>query len=167
MASRILTFVSCTLYFSFLVIFTMIGLTSVIIGFVGLGLYIPTLINSNAYEKNTCFIIDHEYDTCHRQNDLSCYSIMWSVEYTASDSFIFSTITKIYETPKEALDILKDYKDKGNYTCYHHETQVTDVQWEEPSSPVPYLIMMIVGFSLTGIYLIVIGSIAIHRYRRK
>jgi hypothetical protein len=174
MASRILTCVSCTLYLSFLVTLTITGLTSIIIGFIGLGLYIPTFINSKAYTANTCLILDHEYDTCRQQNDDSqppCYSITWSVEYTISSStsehYTFSSITKFYDSSIEALDELKTFTDQTNHTCYSHNTHNTDVQWEEPKSPKPYLIMMIVGFSLTAMYFIVIGLVALYRYRRR
>lgn len=170
MASRILTFVSCTLYFTLLVILTAIGLTSIIIGFVGLGLYIPTFINYHAYSSNSCLVIDHEYDTCHLRDDI-CYSVMWSVEYGVSNRtyyrYIFSTITQFYDTPQEALDKLKLYTDKQNYTCYYHKTDVLDVKWDRPSSPRPYLIMMIIGFTLTGTYFIVIGFITIYRCTRR
>jgi hypothetical protein len=73
MASRVLTCVSCTLYFSFLVAFTAVGLTAIIIGFVGLGLYIPTSIIYNSLQTNTCLIIDHEYDTCNQDIAISRY----------------------------------------------------------------------------------------------
>jgi len=169
MASRILTVVSCTLYFSFLVILTAIGVTSIIIGFVGLGLYIPTLINYNAYSSNICYVVDHEYDTCHLTNDI-CYTVMWSVEYPitnqTSEGYIFSSITETYNTPLVALDRLQTYIDGDNYTCYYQKINVLDVKWDKPSSPKPYLIMMIVGFTLTGIYFIVIILIAIYRCTR-
>jgi len=174
MASRIVTCVSCTLYLCFLVTLTIIGLTSVTIGFIGLGLYVPTFINSKAYISNICSIIDHEYDTCRQQNDdsqIPCFSIMWSVEYTISNStyatYKFSTITELYDTSREALDALKIYKDRTNHTCYYHNIQNTNVQWDEPKSPKPYFIMMVVGFSLTGIYFIVIGFVALYRCRKR
>ena len=65
MASRILTFVSCTLYLSFLIIITVVGFTSIIIGFVGLGLYISSSLNFNSYNSTLCFVIDYDYDICH------------------------------------------------------------------------------------------------------
>lgn len=170
MASRILTCVSCTLYLTFLIILTAIGLTSIIVGFVGLGLYIPTLINYNSYSSNSCFVLDHEYDTCHLRNDI-CYSVMWSVEYTISNrtsqSYMFSTITQIYYSATEALDKLKTYKNNQNYTCYYHKKDSLDVQWNKPSSPRPYLIMMIIGFTLSGLYFIVIGFITVYRCTRR
>ena len=170
MASRILTCVSCILYFSFPVI----GLIAIVIGFIGLGLYIPIYINSTRYKINTCLIHNHEYDTCYQGKSLfqdSCYSIKWSVEYiisnSTSDRFIFSTITQIYRTSIEALDQLKIYKDKNAYTCYYHNIRTADVQWDRPISARPYLIMTIVGFSLTGIYLVVIGFIILYRWQRR
>jgi len=171
MASRILTFVSCTLYLSFLIIITVVGFTSIIIGFVGLGLYISSSLNFNSYNSTLCFVIDHDYDTCHQQNEDLCFLIMWSVEYTVpnsdvSDRYIFSTITKTYDTPQKALNDLDSYKDNGTYTSYYHRTHFEDVKWEQPSSPTPYLIMMIVGFALTLIYFVVITSLTIyHRFR--
>jgi hypothetical protein len=171
MASRILTCVSCTLYFSFFVTITAIGLTAIVIGLIGLGIYVPTLINYNSYSKSTCYIIDHDYDTCRRQNDISCYSVMWSVEYIvsnySSERCIFSTITHTYKTSEEALEEVRIYKDNYNYTCYYHNIYMTDVKWDAPSSPTPYLIMMTVGFALTGIYSVIIGVIALYRYRNQ
>jgi len=168
MASRILTCVSCTLYFFCLITLTTIGLTSIIVGFVGLGLYIPTLINYNTYITNVCSVIDREYTICEQQNNI-CYSVMWSVEYLVlnqtSESYIFSTITETYNTAVKALKDFRTYKENNSYTCYYPKDYVSDVQWNEPSSPTPYLIMMIVGFTLTGLYFIAIGIITIHRCR--
>jgi hypothetical protein len=173
MASRILTCVSCTLYFSFLVTLTAIGLISIVVGFIGLGLYIPTFINSKAYTSDTCSILDHDYDPCQQQNDTSdtsCYSVVWSVEYTilvsTSERHKFSTITQNYDTSVEALDNLRIYKVQTNHTCYYLNAHTTDVQWDEPKSPRPYLIMMTVGFGLAAIYFIVIGCVAVCRCRR-
>jgi hypothetical protein len=169
MASRILTIVSCTLYFVFLVILTAIGVTSIIIAFVGLGLYIPTLINYNTYSSNICYVIDHEYDTCHLTNSI-CYTVMWSVEYRITNQtferYIFSTITETYNTPVVALNKLQIYEDGDNYTCYYNTINVLNVKWDKPTSPKPYLIMMIIGFTLTGIYFIVIILITIYRCTR-
>jgi hypothetical protein len=171
MFSRISTVVSCILHFYFLVTITVIGLASIIIGFVGLGMYVPTLINYNSYNKNICYIMDHEYDICTRKNDVSCYSLMWYVEYTVtnqtSDRYMFSTITKFYETPVQALKDLRIYEDKNNYTCYYHQILLRNVQWDQPSSPRPYLIMMIIGFTLAGISFTVIGLITIYRCRNR
>jgi len=163
MASRILTFVSCTLYLFLLINFTIIGFASFIIGSVGVGLFVPKFITYQAYENSTCFIVDIEHDTCQD----SCYYIMWSVEYyitnITSSQYTFSTITQTYDTADVITDIISVYKVRSNHTCYYDKTQVLRVQWNEPSFPTPYLIMMTVGYSLTGIYLILI-AIFYYRY---
>jgi hypothetical protein len=170
MGGRILTLFSCTLYFSILFILTAIGLTSIIIAFVGLGLYIPTSINYNTYINTTCSVLSHEYHVCHQQSGL-CYSVKWSVEYPVlnqtSESYLFSNIKQVYDTPIEALNILTIYQDGNNYTCYYNKEEVLTVKWSKPESPGPYLIMMIVGFTLTGIYFIVIGFIVVFRCVRR
>lgn len=163
MASRILTFVSCTLYFFLLLNITIIGFASLIVGSVGVGLFIPTLVTYDSYQNNTCLIVDIEYDTC---GD-SCYYIMWSVEYyrlnQTSSQYTFSTITQTYNTLDEILQKFLIYKFRSNHTCYYDKTKIVRVQWDEPSSPKPYLIMMVMGFSLTGVYLILITIF--YRYR--
>jgi len=164
MASRILTCFQCTLPCSIVSTLVVIGLTSAVIGFVGLGLYIPTYINYNAYSENICFILNYEYNECQQENTDSqntCYSIKWSVEYIisdpVSDRYIFSTITEAYDTSMKALERLKNHRDKTDQTCYYHTVIIGNVQWDKPTSYSPYFIMMIVGFSLTGVYFMVIG----------
>lgn len=159
MASRILTCVSCTLYLFLLISFTIIGFASLIVGAIGVGLYIPTSQTYNNYNNNTCFIVDVKYDACID----SCYYITWSVEYHATRRYSFSTITQTYETLNEVSEQIAIYSDKSNHTCYYDLTQITRVQWTRPPSPTPYLIMLIIGFSLTGIYLILIAFF--HCYR--
>ncbi|CAF0810602.1 unnamed protein product [Rotaria sordida] len=164
MASRILSFVSCTLYFFFLINFTIIGLTSFIIGVVGIGRFIPTHITYTTHKNTTCFIVDVDYDICQD----SCYCVMWSIEYHISKShkYTFSTIIHIYETLDEALKKITIYNIRTNHTCYYDKTQHVNIRWEKPSSSKPYLIMMIVGFSLTGIYIIIIAVVSFYRSRR-
>jgi len=161
MASRILTFVSCTLYLFILVNFTIIGFASFIVGSIGVGLYVPTFMTYKSYENTTCFIVDIECDTCQD----SCYYIMWSVEYYISSQYTFSTITQTYDTSDEITEIISVYQIRSNHTCYYDKTKVVRVQWKEPSSPKPYLIMMAVGYSLTGIYLILIGIFYYRSYK--
>ncbi|UJR30752.1 hypothetical protein I4U23_018272 [Adineta vaga] len=174
MASRIGIFLSRTAYFTTVLILTVIGLTSIVIGFIGLGLYIPTSKNYQLYSKTICSILDHEYDNCEHGIYISpttCFSIMWSVEYiisnSASDRYVYSTITQIYEKSIEALDKLASYQDNTNHTCYYHQINVTNVQWEEPPLATPYLIMLIVGFSFASVYIFVIGIIIIYRCRSR
>lgn len=171
--SQILTLVSCTLYCSVVTIVTIIGLTSIVIGFIGLGLYIPTYTNYYIYSETTCLIIDHEYNECHQGDAAAqntCYSIMWIVEYMIIDSipdcYVFSTITETYETSAEALGKLKNYQDKTSPTCYYNPSNTANVQWERPKSSRPFFIMMIVGFSLTGAFFIILGIIIAYRCRR-
>jgi hypothetical protein len=163
MSSRILTFVSCTLYFFLLLNFTIIGFASFILGSVGIGLFIPTLLNYESYQNNTCFIVDLEYDRCQD----SCYYVIWSVEYyilnSPSSQYTFSTISQTFSTLNEAEKTVSVYSDRSNHTCYYDIKQIVRVQWNQPSSPEPYLIMMIVGFILTGIYLIFIGIFYFYR----
>ena len=171
MTSRILTFVSCTIYFTVLCALSIIGLAAIVVGIIGLGLYIPTLNHYNEFKENTCLIITHQYDICSQGNDLTCYSVQWSVEYSImnelSDRYIFSTIKKTYKTPDEALSQLDSYQDQNNYTCYYDKINTVDVKWEEPTSPTPFLIMTIVGFVITGMNSIILGSVAIYRCRKK
>lgn len=156
MASRILTFVSCTLYFFLLLNFTIIGFASLIVGSVGVGLFIPTLITYDSYKMSTCLIVDIEFDSCGN----SCYYIMWSVEYyllnQTSNQYIFSTLTETYDTIDDVSKKISSYKIRSNHTCYYDKRQIVQIQWNEPSSPQPYLIMMMVGFSLAVFYLILI-----------
>jgi hypothetical protein len=95
---------------------------------------------------------------------------MWSVEYRITNQtferYIFSTITETYNTPVVALNKLQIYEDGDNYTCYYNTINVLNVKWDKPTSPKPYLIMMIIGFTLTGIYFIVIILITIYRCTR-
>lgn len=171
MTSRILTFVSCTIYFVVLCTLSIIGLTAIVIGIVGLGLYIPTVNYYNEYNENICTVLSHHYDICSQQKDLTCYSVEWSVEYNilneTLDQYVFSTIKKTYKTPDDALNQLDYYQDKNNYTCYYDKINVLDVKWDRPTSPTPFLIMVIVGFVITGINSIIIGSVAIYRCRKK
>jgi hypothetical protein len=157
MASRIVSFVSCTLYFILLVNLTIIGFASLLVGCIGAGLFKSTSITYDHYKNTTCFIVDMEYDTCEN----SCYYVMWSVEYYISNStssqYTFSAITQIHDTSKKILEKVAIYKDLTNHTCYYDKRHLVHVQWDKPSSPTPYLIMMIVGFICTGIYLIFIG----------
>ena len=162
MASRILTFVSCTLYFFLLFTFTIIGFASFIIGSIGVGFFIPTSRIYNTYKTTTCLIVDVDYDTC---TD-SCYYVMWSVEYYISSQYTFSTIQKTFDTFNEITEIISIYEDQSNHTCYYDQNQNVRVQWNQPASPQPYLIMIIVGFSLTGIYLILIGFFYYYRSRK-
>jgi len=171
MASRILTFVSCTLYFCILCTLTVIGLTSIIIAFIGVGLYIPTLINYNAYSSNNCFVLSHIYDTCQQQSGGTCYSDTWSVQYIVSNRtsqrYQFATITLSFGKATDALNKLKSYLDNNTYPCYYNNKDLMTVKWDAPTSPRPYLIMIIVGFGLSGIYFIVIGFISIYRCQRQ
>ncbi|CAF2518110.1 unnamed protein product [Rotaria sp. Silwood2] len=164
MASRIVTFVSCTLYLFFLVIITIIGLASFIIGIIGVSRFISTHVAWTAHKHVTCLIVDVDYDSCQD----SCYYVMWSVVYHVSkfNKYTFSTITQTYDTLDVALKKIAIYNVRTNHTCYYHKKQIVNVKWEKPSSPKPYLIMMIVGFSLTGIYIIIIAIVFIYRYRR-
>ena len=172
MSSRILKMVSCTLCFSVVATLTVVGLTSIVIGFVGLGLYIPSYINYKVYTEDTCSILNHQYNECNQETSGSqntCYSITWSVEYLISDSvsdrYIFSTITETYATSMKALERLKNYQDRYSYNCYYHIVNIATVQWNQPTSSIPYFVMMIVGFSLTGVVFIVVGIIIAYRCR--
>lgn len=153
MASRILTFVSCTVYVFLLLTFTIIGFASFIIGSIGTGLYIPTERTFNTFHNNTCQIVDIDYGPCQD----SCYFIMWSVEFYVSSQYVFSTIREKFETDSEMMDKVENYNLLMNRTCFYDETLHVRVQWNQPASSRPYFIMIIVGFSLTGIYLILIG----------
>jgi hypothetical protein len=170
MASRILTCVSCTLYVCILSILTVIGLTAIVIALIGVGLYIPTLINYNSYISNSCFIISHTYGTCQQQNSVTCFSDMWSVRYSISNRtsqhYLFATITLTFSKSTDALTKLKTYVDNNTYPCYYSSKDTTTVKWDSPTSPRPYLIMIIVGFSLSGIYFIVLAFIGIYRCQR-
>lgn len=163
MASRIIACIACTLYFCLLISITIIGFGSMIVGAVGIGLYIPTSTTYDSYKNNTCAIIDVDYDSCID----SCYYVMWSVKYRVSygktRQYTFSTITKTYNTLNEVKKETDIYADNTNHTCYYDQSEVARVQWTRPSSPKPYLIMLIVGFSLTGIYLILIAIIFSYR----
>lgn len=169
MTSRILTFVSCTIYFAVLCTLFIIALTAIVVGIIGVGLYIPTVNHYNEYNENTCAVMAHQYDVCSQRNDLTCYSVQWSVEYVIEtpDRYIFSTIKKTYKTPEAALNQLEYYQDKNNYTCYYDKIDTLDVKWDKPTSPTPFLIMTIVGFVITGINSIIIGTAAIYRWRKK
>ncbi|CAF0793162.1 unnamed protein product [Rotaria sp. Silwood1] len=164
MASRILTLVSCTLYIFLLVTFTIIGVASLIVGVVGVGRYIPTKAAHRTHKNVTCLIVDVDYDSCQH----SCYYVMWSVEYRVakSNKYTFSTIIKKYGTLGEALAKMVNYNVRTNHTCYYNKKKIVHVQWEKPSSSKPYLIMMIVGFTLTGIYIIIITIVSVYRFRR-
>ena len=174
MASRIRTFFSHTAYFTTVLILTVIGSAAIVIGFIGLGLYIPTLKNYESYAQSICTVIDHEYDNCAHGIYIStttCFSVMWSVQYTvsnsASDSYVFSTITQIYQQSVDALNRLNEYQDNTNYTCYYQKINLTNVQWDEPPLATPFLIMLIVGFSFASVYFVVIGIILICRCRTR
>ena len=174
MASRVVTFVSCTLYVTLLIGSTVIGLAPFVIGTIGLGLYIPTSIIYNSYKNNTCFILDLQYDSCNSVHHFfqdTCYSIMWSVEYyivnSTSNRYVFSTIKQAYPTLEEVFETILRYKERSRHICYYDKTRTADVQWNEPSSPRSYLIMIIIGFSLTGIYLIIVGSFYLYRSKTK
>ncbi len=170
MASRILTCVSCTLYVCIICTLTVIGLTAIVIAFIGIGLYIPTLINYNSYSSNNCFVISHTYGTCQQQSGATCFSDMWSVRYIISNRtsqyYVFATITLTFSKSTDALAKLRSYVDNSTYPCYYNNRDKTTVKWDSPTSPRPYLIMIIVGFSLSGIYFIVLAFIGIYRSQR-
>lgn len=171
MVCRVLTYVTCTSYFIILCIIFITGLTALVIGIIGLGLYIPTADYFNEYNENSCMILAHQYDLCNQQSATNCYSAQWSVEYDilneSPDRYVFSTIKKKYETPEDALRQLDSYLDKNNYTCYYDKINVLDVKWDKPPSPTPYLIMVITGFVIAGINSIIIASVVIYRWRKK
>ena len=157
MASRILTFFSCTCYLVLLVSLIIIGFASFIVGSIGVGLFIPFSITSNHYKNTTCFIVDVNSDRC----DQSCFDVLWSVEYFIrqgrSSQYLFSTIMKKFDTSTEQTKKVALYTDRTNHTCYYDTREVLRVQWDPPTSPRPFLIMMIVGFSITAVYLISIA----------
>lgn len=156
MASRILTFFSCTCYLFILISITIIGLTSFITGSIGAGLFITFSINAKNYKNTTCFIVDVDYDRC----DDTCFDVLWSVKYrlrnSRSGQYIFSTIIEKFDTLNEQSKNVAFYNERSNHTCYYDKTEVVRVQWEAPTSPQPFFIMMIVGFCVTGIYAICI-----------
>ncbi|CAF1309047.1 unnamed protein product [Adineta steineri] len=174
MVSRFFSCVSSTVWFFTIAILTITGLTAIVIGLVGLGLYIPISMNYYEYTKSTCSIISHKYEDCQHGNTISlntCFSVMWSVEYilqnSIPDRYIFSTITEIYTDSTVALEELRNYPVHTNHTCYYRTTNTANVQWLEPLSPIPYLVMLVVGFSLTGVYCIVISIIVLCRRRKQ
>ena len=171
MPCRVLTDVTCTLYFMILCTLFIMGLIALVIGIVGLGLYIPTANYSNEYEENSCLILAHQYDLCNQLSASNCYSAQWSVEYNilnqSPDRYVFSTIKKKYKTPEDALNQLDAYLDKKYYTCYHDKVNVLDVKWDKPPSPIPYLIMVIIGFVIAGINSIIMASVVTYRWRKK
>jgi hypothetical protein len=174
MASRVVTFISCTLYVTLLIGSALIALAPFVVGTIGVGLYIPTSIIYDLYKNNTCFILDLQYDSCNSVNKFfqdTCYSIMWSVEYyilnSTSSLYVFTTITKTYPTLEQVLGKIIRYKERSHHICYYDKTHIANVQWNEPSSPTSYLIMIIIGFSLTGMYLIIFGSFYLYRSKRK
>jgi hypothetical protein len=91
---------------------------------------------------------------------------MWSVEYYISGQYTFSTITHTYDTFDEISEKAAIYKDRSNQTCYYDKKKFVRIQWNKPSSPKPYLIMVVVGFSFTGIYLIIIGFVYYYRSQK-
>lgn len=109
MTSRILTFVSCTIYFIVLCTLSIIGLTAIVIGIIGLGLYIPTLNHHKEYYENTCAVRAHQYDVCSQRNDLTCYSVEWSVNYIISNQvperYLFFTIKTSSAHPMDSLTL--------------------------------------------------------------
>lgn len=164
---------SCTFYHVFLVVSTVIAVIGAVIGCVGVGIYIPTNNQYQVYRSTLCSIVDHEYETCQDQmnaNQQLCYMIVWSVEYYVSGQTsldpMFATIKKKYSSASEALAKLNVYRDDTNHTCYYHYIRLTSVEWDLPTSPTPYLIMTIVGFSLVFVYIILMG-VTIACYCRK
>lgn len=152
----------------------MIAVISAVIGCVGVGIFIPTNSQFEVFRSTMCSIVDHEYETCDDQgasNSGLCYIAIWSVEYKIQgqtrDEPMFATITKKYKTPSEALTKLNVFKDDTNHTCYYHITRLTYVQWDEPASPRPYLIMMIVGYSFVFLYLVLMIFVVICYFRNK
>ena len=136
-------------------------------------MFVPTNNYFQAYIKTRCYVLDHQYDTCDGQDEgdqASCYTNVWSVEFLPmnppSKDITFSTITSMYSTSGEALQKLRDYPDNTNQTCYHHDVRLTNVQWDSPPSSLPYLLMIIIGFSLVAFYLLVILMCCAYQHRR-
>lgn len=166
MASRLLSFVSCTLYFSIIISFTIIGFVSLIVGAVGLARFIPTYVTYNTYMKNLCFVIDSDYDI----GTDSYYTATWSVQYYASngtsDQSIYSTITQRYDSIDKTLEKIDYYCIGTRYTCYYDSHNLNQVQWDEPASPQPYFIMMVIGLGLNVSYIISIATCSFFQSRK-
>ena len=166
MASRILTFFSCTCYLFLLSTITIIGFASFIVGSIGAGLFIPFTITSDNYRNTTCLIVDVDYDRC----EDACFDVLWSVKYRIRNPTfgqqVFSTIIEKFDTLAEQSNNVALYTDRSNHTCYYDKREFVRVQWEEPTSPRPFFIMMIVGFSLTGVYVICIGIFYCYRLNK-
>jgi len=150
-----------------------LAVVALIIGFVGLGLYVTQLQDVKTYKQSDCTVIDQQIndrtcstDQCYGSSNgqtcstiyYTCYQPAWEVQYEAQGATQTSTINsgQYYDFYSSAQDTVDDYQIGSEYTCYYDSTAVDNVSWTFPD-PLPYLIMLIVCFAFVGLSCLIVG----------